>query len=419
MSFEASLEYARRRDAADPLRAFRSQFAVPENVYLCGHSLGLQPLAARKEVERELEDWARLGVRGHERARRPWIHYHENLATGLEYLTGAQPGEVVAMSALTVNLHLMLSSFFRPSAARRKILIEAGAFPSDRHAVVSHLEWHGLDPRDALIEIAPAEGDDLIANGAVEAVLEKHGAEIGLVLWPGVQFRTGQAFDCASIVRAARQVGCIIGLDHAHAIGNIPLSLHADGADFAVWCSYKYLNAGPGAIGGCFVHERHGSNASRGRLAGWWGHEIATRFEMRPGFRAAAGAAGWQVSNPPILSAAPLLSSLALFQQAGIERLREKSIALTGFLEFLVDRMIADITIVTPRNAASRGAQLSLRIGGGNDRGKRVFEWLDQHGVICDWRGPDIIRVAPAPLYNSFEDVFRCSESLTQALREA
>jgi len=418
MTFEASLEHARQRDAADPLRDFRNHFALPKEIYLCGHSLGLQPLAARKAVEQELEDWARLAVRGHEHARRPWIHYHENLAAGLEYLTGALPGEVVAMSALTVNLHLMLSSFFCPNGARRKILIEAGAFPSDRHAVVSHLEWHGLDPREALIELTPIDGEDVIGDGAVEACLEKQGAEIALVLWPGVQFRTGQAFDCARIVRAAQHAGCIVGLDHAHTIGNLPMNLHEDNADFAVWCSYKYLNAGPGAIGGCFVHERHGGSTPRSRLAGWWGHEIATRFEMKPGFRAASGAAGFQVSNPPILSAAPLLSSLSLFQQARMERLRTKSIELTGFLEFLLDRMIADIAIVTPRDPAFRGAQLSLRIGGGK-QGKRLFDWLDRHGVVCDWRSPDIIRVAPAPLYNTFEEVFRFSERLAQALREA
>jgi kynureninase len=298
-------------------------------------------------------------------------------------------------------------------------LIEAGAFPSDRHAVVSHLEWHGLSPREALIELAPAAGEDIVTEEAIEACLEQRGKEIALVLWPGVQFRTGQAFDCARIVRAAQRAGCVVGLDHAHAIGNLPLRLHDDGADFAVWCSYKYLNGGPGAIGGCFVHKRHTGATPRARLAGWWGHDITTRFEMHPGFRAASGAAGWQVSNPPIFSAAPLISSLALFQEAGIARLREKSIALTSWLEFLMDRMKTEIQIVTPREASARGCQLSLRIAGASERGKRVFDWLDAHGVICDWRGPDIIRVAPAPLYNNFEDVFIFSERLAQALRGA
>jgi len=419
MSYQPTLEYARERDAVDPLRGFRERFARPANIYLCGHSLGLQPLATRQAIEQELEDWARLGVRGHEHARRPWIHYHEQLSAGLELLTGARPGEVVAMSSLTVNLHLMLSSFFRPEGRRTKILIEAGAFPSDRDAAVSHLEWHGLSERTALIELAPAAGKDLVPEERIEEYLAQHGEEIALVLWPGVQFRTGQSFDCARIVRAAQHAGCVTGLDLAHSIGNTPLALHDSNADFAVWCSYKYLNAGPGAIGGCFVHERHAGTNPRGRLAGWWGREIATRFDMQPGFRATAGAAGWQVSNPPILSTAPLIASLALFQDAGVERLREKSVALTGFLEFLTERLDSDVRIVTPRAPDSRGAQLSLRIAGGGERGKRVFDWLDAHGIVCDWRGPDILRVAPVPLYNRFEDVLLFSEGLARALREA
>lgn len=421
MSEPLTLENARRLDAADPLRGFRERFALPRDergeplVYLCGQSLGLQPLAARDAVTQELDDWARLGVRGHEHARRPWVHYHEQLSPGLELLTGAQPGEVVAMSALTVNLHLMLSSFFRPEGARRKVLIEAGAFPSDRHAVVSHLEWHGLDPRETLIELAPSAGAELVTEEAIEECLGRHGREIALVLWPGVQFRTGQSFDVARVTQASRRAGCLTGLDLAHSIGNTPLSLHECGADFAVWCSYKYLNAGPGAIGGCFVHERHAGPAQR-RLAGWWGHEIATRFEMAPGFRAAAGAAGWQVSNPPVLAAAPLISSLALFTEAGPARLREKSVALTGMLEQVVGRT-KDVRIITPRDPQARGCQLSLRMSGG-ERGKGVFDWLGAHGVVCDWRGPDIIRVAPTPLYNRFEDVFVFGERLAQALRE-
>jgi kynureninase len=424
MTYTATLDYARHRDAADSLRPFRERFALPRDesevplIYLCGHSLGLQPLAAREAVLQELDDWAKLGARGHEHARRPWIHYHEHLVGGLESLTGAQPGEVAAMSALTINLHLMLASFFQPVGARHKILIEAGAFPSDRHAVVSHLEWHGLSPRNALVELAARPGEDLVTEASVEDYLNEHGKEVALVLWPGVQFRTGQSFDYPRIVRAAQQAGCIAGLDLAHSIGNVPLSLHASNVDFAVWCSYKYLNGGPGAIGGCFVHERHGGTTSRARLAGWWGHEIATRFEMKPGFRAAAGAAGWQVSNPPILSAAPLVSSLAVFREAGLAGIREKSIALTGFLEFLLRPLGSDVRILTP-DATARGAQLSIRVAGGTERGMRVFDWLGAHGVVCDWRGPDIVRAAPAPLYNSFEDVFHFSERLAQALREA
>ncbi len=356
---------------------------------------------------------------GHEHARRPWLHYHEVLTPGLARMAGAKPGEVVAMSSLTANLHLMLSAFYRPQSGRNRILMESGAFSSDRHAVVSQLEWHGLDAREALIELAPAPGADIVTEEAIEECLERRGAEIALVLWPGVQFRTGQAFDIARIVRAAQRAGCMAGIDLAHSIGNMPLELHASEADFAVWCSYKYLNAGPGAIGGCFVHERHADKPRRGRLTGWWGHEFASRFEMKPGFRAEAGAAGWQVSNTSVLSAAPLISSLELFEQATMARLREKSVALTGYLEFLVDRLAPEVQGITPRAVEARGCQLSLRLRGAEDRGRRAFEWLEAHGVVCDWRDPDIIRVAPVPLYNSFEEVFHFVGQLAQALREA
>ena len=418
-AYEPTLEFARRRDEADPLRSFREQFAWPRGeraeplVYLCGHSLGLMPLTARAVVMEELDDWAQLGVLGHEHAHRPWIPYHENLRDGLAALTGARPTEVVAMSSLTVNLHLLLAAFYRPSGKRRRILIEAGAFSSDRHAVASQIAWRGLDPRDALIELSPAAGEDTIPEESIEACLEEHGAEVALVLWPGVQYRTGQAFDLARIARAAHRAGCVAGFDLAHSIGNVPHALHDIEADFAVWCSYKYLNAGPGAIGGCFVHERH----ERPHLAGWWGHDPATRFRMGPEFHAAAGAAGWQISNPPILSAAPLIASLVLFGQAGLQRLRQKSVALTGYLEYLLDQLAPDVQLITPRAAAARGCQLSIRITGPPGRGQRVFDALTAQGVIGDWREPDTIRLAPIPLYNSFADVFRGAEALGQALR--
>lgn len=421
MKFEPSLEFARRADQADPLRAFRSRFAMPrdangtELVYLAGHSLGLLPLAARGVVNEELDEWAKLGVLGHESAQRPWIPYHENLTAGLQALTGAQASEVIAMNSLTVNIHMMLASFYKPAGTRRKIVIEAGAFSSDRHAVASQIAWHGLDPRTELIELAPAESEDLVPASAVEALLATSGGEIALLWWPGVQFRTGQSFDIARLTRAAREAGCLIGLDLAHSVGNVPLSLHDDDVDFAVWCGYKYLNAGPGAIGGAFVHERHANTWPR--LAGWWGHEASTRFEMKPGFRAAAGAAGWAVSNPPVLAAAPLIASLAIFQEAGLERLRAKSIELTAYFEFLLDRLGSDVKLISPRDAAARGAQLSFRIVGPG-RGAKVFAWLGAHGVACDWRDPDVIRAAPVPLYNSFEDVFAFTERLTQALKE-
>ncbi len=415
-----TLAGARLHDAADPLRELARQFVLPEGpggaplVYLCGHSLGPLPRAARAIVAEELEDWGRLAVLGHDGARRPWIPYHEQLRSGLERLAGARPGEVVAMNSLTVNLHLMLASFYRPAGRRTRILIEAGAFPSDRHAVASQIAWHGLDPRSELIELAPEPGNGLIAPSAIEETLRARGDEIALVLWPGVQYLTGQAFDLAAIARSARRAGCVVGFDLAHAIGNVPLELHESDADFAVWCSYKYLNAGPGAVGGCFVHERHGAAPGPPRLAGWWGHDPATRFQMGPEFRAARGADGWQVSNPPILSSAPLIASLAIFQDAGIDRLRVKSVALTGFLERLLEPL--PVTLLTPRAPAARGAQLSIRIGGSPERGRRIVHALRSRDVLCDWREPDILRVAPAPLYNRFEDVAHFAERLAQAL---
>jgi kynureninase len=419
MNFEPTLECARRLDEDDSLRGFRERFALPRGaggeplVYLCGHSLGLMPLAARGLVMEELEDWARLAVRGHEHARRPWIPYHENLREGLAALCGARPGEVVAMSSLTVNLHLLLAAFYRPCGERRRILIEAGAFSSDRHAVTSQIAWRGLDPRDALVELAPPSGTDVVPEDTVETYLKEHGAQVALVLWPGVQYRTGQAFDLGRIAQAAHRAGCVCGFDLAHAIGNMPLALHDIEADFAVWCSYKYLNGGPGAIGGCFVHERH----DRPHLSGWWGHEPATRFRMEPEFHPDSGAAGWQISNPPILSAAPLIASLALFGEAGLARLRRKSVALTGYLDHLLGRLSPDVQLITPQAVDSRGCQLSVRITGPRGRGRQVFDSLTARGVIGDWREPDTIRLAPIPLYNTFTDVFRGAEALAQALR--
>jgi kynureninase len=433
MNSAALLEQARARDAADPLRGFRQRFALPVDergaplVYLCGHSLGLQPHAARELVIEELDEWAQRAVEGHEHARRPWVPYHENLSQGLARLTGASAAEVVAMNSLTVNLHLMFASFYHPAGRRRRVLIEAGAFSSDRHAVASQIAWHGLDPQDCLIELAPEAGADLVDERAIEACLAAHGSEIALVWWPGVQFRTGQAFDIARIARAAHAHGCLAGFDLAHSVGNTPLTLHDSAADFAVWCSYKYLNGGPGAIGGCFVHERHTGalprTAHRGalpgaRLAGWWGHEADTRFLMEAQFHAAVGADSWQVSNPPILAAAPLVASLGMFADAGMERLREKSLALTGFMEELLGPLEPRVRIITPRDARARGCQLSLRIAGGAAEGRRVFEALRAAGVVCDWRSPDIIRVAPVPLYNRFEDVARFAQHLERLLEE-
>jgi kynureninase len=434
VSSEHTLAAARERDARDPLAGFRARFALPADargeplVYLCGHSLGLLPITARELVNEELEEWARLAVQAHEHGRRPWVPYHENLTAGLAVLSGARPDEVVAMNSLTVNLHLMLASFYRPQGTRTRILIEAGAFSSDRHAVTSQIAWRGLDPQNALLELPPQAGEVTVPEEAIEASLARHGEEIALLLWPGVQFRTGQAFDIARIARAAHAAGCIAGFDLAHSIGNTPLSLHAADADFAVWCSYKYLNGGPGAIGGCFVHQRHSEGEPRTshggtlpgtRLAGWWGHEQPTRFLMEPQFRAAAGAAAWQISNPPILAAAPLIASLSIFLQAGSEALRAKSVALTGFLEELLRPLAPAVQILTPREPERRGCQLSLRLAAGEHRGKQVFDALGARGIVCDWRSPDIIRVAPVPLYNRFEDVWRFACALRDTLQAA
>ncbi len=420
-----SIEWARAQDAADPLRDLRSRFALPVGsdgrplLYLCGHSLGVAPVAARAMVDAEIEDWERLAVLGHEQARHPWIGYAEQLQAPLAQLSGALPVEVVAMNSLSVNLHLLLASFYRPTPERSAILIEAGAFSSDRHVVAAQIAWHGLDPARELIELAPRPGEQLLRSEDIEQCMLASGPKLALVLWPGVQYSTGQYFELPRIVHAAHTAGACIGLDLAHAIGNVPLNLHDDGVDFAAWCSYKYLNGGPGAIGGAFIHERHLRRTDLPRLAGWWGHEAATRFEMRPEFHAAAGAAGWAVSNPPVFSSAPLRASLPLFAQAGMAALRHKSLALTAYLESLVQRLAGEeLAIVTPGEPERRGCQLSLRVQAGAQRGRQVFQSLAARGLIGDWREPDIIRLAPVPLYNGFEDVLRAAGQLTAAARE-
>jgi len=424
VAFSTSRDFALDCDAADILAPYRKQFEIPRTasgqplVYLCGHSLGLAPRAALDYVSEELADWAQLGVGGHHTANRPWIDYAQNFTKGLQHLTGALPNEVVVMNSLTVNLHLMMASFYGPVGMRDKVLIEAGAFSSDRHAILGQLAWHKLDAADALVEIAPRPGEETLRIEDIEAKIAELGSELALVLWPGVQFRTGQSFDIARITRAAHAVGALAGFDLAHAIGNVPLSLHDAAVDFAVWCSYKYLNAGPGAIGGCFIHEKHFAN-SPPRLSGWWGHEPQTRFQMLPGFRPAPGAAGWAVSNPPIFSAAPLLASLEIFRSAGMEEIRAKSIRLTGYAQrLIVERTGAQVEIITPSATEERGCQLSLRISGGPQRGRRVFDVLSDHGILCDWREPDVIRIAPVPLYNRFADVFDMVEELAAALKE-
>jgi len=411
------------QDATDPLAGFAAQFHHPydaagrRSVYLCGHSLGLQPKSAAQYVESELADWRRLGVLGHHEAARPWIGYHEHLTQPLAALVGAGTREVVAMNSLTVNLHLMMVSFFRPDGLRNKVLIEKSAFPSDRHAVASQLALHGLNAAEHLIEIEPRRGERTLRTADIIGGIEQESDRLALVLLPGVQYLTGQSLNLLPLIAAARRIGAAVGLDLAHSIGNTLLQLHDWDADFAVWCSYKYLNAGPGAIGGCFVHERHARRTDLPRLTGWWGHDKATRFLMGPEFRPIAGAEGWQISNPPVLSTAPLLASLEIFQRAGMQRLRHKSIALTGFLQGLIEnRLRGQVDIVTPSSADERGAQLSLKILRPAAQAKRCHERLNTAGVVSDWREPDVLRLTPVPLYNSFGDVFAAVEALAQAL---
>ena len=399
-------------DAADPLSSLRDQFLVPphgdgEQAYFCGNSLGLQPRGVRAALLQELDDWARLGVEAHFHGKHPWMPYHAEVRAGLAAIAGAEEGEVVAMNTLTANLHFLMVSFYRPSAERPAILIEAGAFPSDRHAVASQLRFHGFDPARDLIEVQPDEAGGTISMTALERALAEHGHRVALVLWPGVQYRTGQAFDLREVARLAHARGCVVGFDLAHAAGNLPLALHDSGADFAAWCSYKYLNSGPGAVAGAFVHARH-AHGDHPRFAGWWGHEAATRFRMGPEFVPSPGADGWQLSNPPILALAPLRVSLELFAEAGMGRLRERSERLTGYLEALIRRDCADVLqVVTPAEPARRGCQLSLRVAGGRERGRALFEFLSERGIIGDWREPDVIRISPAPLYNSHADIRR------------
>jgi len=430
-AFDSHVDFARALDAADGLARFAEEFERPVGPggapasYLSGHSLGLMPRAARASVERELERWSRQGASGHFDGADGWFGYHERFAAPLAGLVGADAAEVVAMNSLTVNLHLMLVSFFAPAGERRRILIERGAFPSDRYAVESELALHGLDPGQDLVELGARSGarrdagaGERIDAEALERALAAEQGRIALVLLPGVQYLTGEAVDLAACASVARRHGCRIGFDLAHAIGNLVVDLRAAEPDFAVWCSYKYLNGGPGAIGGCFVNRRHIGARGLPRLEGWWGHDKATRFEPGARFAPIASAEAWQLSNPPVLAMAPLAASLALFEAAGLERLRQKSIALTGYLErLLVAECSEAIELLTPPEPDARGAQLSLRLRRSAAETGAVVAALREAGVFADWRAPDVLRLAPVPLYNSFGDVHAGVTALAAALR--
>jgi kynureninase len=422
MPFSAEETFAQQLDTEDPLRSFRDRFHLPLGnngeplIYFAGNSLGLMPKSAREMVEQELDDWAYLGVDAHLKAKTPWYSYHETLREPAARLVGAQPIEVICMNSLTVNLHLMLATFYRPTKSRFKILMEDPAFPSDTYAIKTQIVHHGLSAKEALILARPHSGEFTVRTEEVLDLIEKHASELAVVLIGSVNFFTGQLFDIPAITAAAQKHGITVGVDLAHAIGNVPLSLHDWNVDFAVWCSYKYLNAGPGAVAGAFVHERHATNTNLPRLAGWFGNDPNTRFRMHlePEFVPVPSADGWQISNPPILSMAPLRASLAIFEEAGMDALRQKSIKLTNYLQFLLEsepdgQSKKQYTIITPRQADQRGCQLSILV---REHPKELFRKLEAADVKCDFREPNVIRVAPTPLYNTFHEVWRFANVL-------
>lgn len=418
--FEPHLEYALNRDQKDALRPYREAFHIPKDnkgndwLYFTGNSLGLQPKTTKAVVEQELKDWANLGVEGHFQAKNPWMPYHEYLTQSMAKIMGAKPIEVVVMNTLTANLHFLMASFYSPTKKRPKILIESDAFPSDRYAVQTQLEFHGYDPKDCLIEWSPRAGKTLLHIEDLESLLEKQGAEIALILIGGVNYYTGQYLDLKKIAKLGHAKGCKVGIDLAHGAGNIQPDLHASGVDFAAWCTYKYLNSGPGSLGGVFVHQRYAHDKNLKRFAGWWSQNKTTRFDMRQALDISPGAEGWQLSNPPILSMAAIKASLDLFNEVGMEALREKSIQLTGYLEYLINELNnPDIEVITPKDPNQRGCQLSIRV---KNTDKTLHEKLTEMHVITDWREPDVIRCAPVPFYNSFEDVYRMVKILKTLL---
>ena len=410
MKYQNTLAYAQEQDNKDSLSSYRDKFHIPKDangnecLYFTGNSLGLQPKATKEYIFQELQDWANLGVEGHFKAKNPWLHYHELLTNTMAKIVGAKPIEVVVMNTLTTNLHLLMVSFYRPTKTKYKILIESDAFPSDRYAVESQLQFHGFSKED-IVEWQPRKGEELLRIEDLETLVLEHGNEIAMLLIGGVNYYTGQFLDIKKIARIGHSKGCMVGIDLAHAAGNVPLELHDSGVDFAAWCTYKYINAGPGSLAAIFVHEKHSYAKNLPRFAGWWNHNKAIRFNMRMPFDLMPGAEGWQLSNPPILSMAAIKASLDLFEEVGMKRLREKSVKLTGYFEYLIYAINSDgIKIITPKKPEERGCQLSIQV---KNADKSLHKRLTENNIITDWREPDVIRCAPVPLYTSFEDVYQ------------
>ena len=420
MIFEHNRGFAQRLDEDDSLKDFRQLFHFPTQkngsdfLYFCGNSLGLQPRTAKQALDSELEDWANLGVEGHFHGKKPWFHYHKFLTEHSAELVGGRHHEVVIMNQLTVNLHLLMVSFYKPTKTRFKIIMEAGAFPSDMYAIESQVKFHGYDYDEAVIEIEPREGEHTLRTEDILRTIEENGEQTALVFFAGVQYYTGQFFEIEKITAAAHSVGAIAGWDLAHTAGNLPLKLHDWKVDFAAWCSYKYLNSGPGNVSGVFVHEKHGLDENTHRFAGWWGHKESERFQMKRGYIPEPGAAGWQMSNAPIFGMAVHLSSLEIFHKAGMENIRAKSKILTAYLQETLkyvqnNNPALDFNVITPENPEHRGAQLSILV---KENGKALFDYITENGVIADWREPNVIRLAPAPLYNSFTDIYELGETM-------
>jgi kynureninase len=410
MLFQNTLEFAKSLDAQDNLAHFRNEFhLLKDKIYLCGNSLGLQPKAARAAVEQEFSDWEKLGVEAHFDGKNPWFHYHKYLTEHSARVVGALPHEVVVMNNLTTNLHLLMVTFYRPTATRYKIIMEGGAFPSDMYAMETQARFHGLNPDDAIVELVPRTGEHTLRIEDILTTIKQHGESVAVVMLGGVNYYTGQAFDMKTIAESAHAIGAYAGFDLAHAAGNLNLQLHDWDADFACWCSYKYLNSGPGGTSGVYIHERHAKDTTLPRFGGWWGHDESTRFKMIKGFKPTPTAEGWQLSNAQVFPMAIHKASLEMFDRAGMQNLRTKSEKLTGFLEFLLHEINTkqEFEIITPKNSAERGCQLSLLF---KQNGRQTFDKLLQHNIIADWREPNVMRLSPVPLYNTFEEMYRLSE---------